>query len=47
VVDHNLDAVRRIAERRLMVMARGELIADGPPKTVLGDPAVVAAYTGA
>jgi branched-chain amino acid transport system ATP-binding protein len=47
VVDHNLDAVRRIAERRLMVMARGELIADGPPGAVLADPAVVAAYTGA
>jgi ABC-type branched-subunit amino acid transport system ATPase component len=47
VVDHNLDAVRRIAERRLMVMARGELIADGPPRAVLADPAVVAAYTGA
>jgi len=47
VVDHNLDAVRRIAERRLMVMARGELIADGPPQAVLKDPAVVAAYTGA
>jgi branched-chain amino acid transport system ATP-binding protein len=46
VVDHNLDAVRRIAERRLMVMARGELIADGPPGMVLADPAVVAAYTG-
>ena len=47
VVDHNLDAVRRIAERRLMVMARGELIADGPPEAVLQNPAVVAAYTGA
>jgi ABC-type branched-subunit amino acid transport system ATPase component len=30
-----------------MVMARGELIADGPPQAVLKDPAVVAAYTGA
>jgi branched-chain amino acid transport system ATP-binding protein len=46
IVDHNLDAVRRVAERRLMVMARGRLIADGPPAAVLADPAVVAAYTG-
>ncbi len=46
VVDHNLDAVRLIAEQRLMVMARGSLIADGPPGRVLADPAVVAAYTG-
>lgn len=46
IVDHNLDAVRKIAERRLMVMARGSLIADGPPDRVLADPAVVAAYTG-
>jgi branched-chain amino acid transport system ATP-binding protein len=46
IVDHNLDAVRKIAEQRLMVMARGNLIADGPPARVLADPAVVAAYTG-
>jgi branched-chain amino acid transport system ATP-binding protein len=47
VVDHNLDAVRRIAEKRLLVMARGNLIADGPPHEVLANPAVVSAYTGA
>jgi ABC-type branched-subunit amino acid transport system ATPase component len=46
VVDHNLDAVRRIAEKRLMVMARGKLIADGAPSQALADPAVVAAYLG-
>jgi branched-chain amino acid transport system ATP-binding protein len=46
LVDHNLDAVRRIAEKRLMVMARGELIADGPPSEVLKHPAVVTAYLG-
>ena len=46
IVDHNLDAVRRVAERRLMVMARGELIADGPPQEVLANPAVVSAYIG-
>ncbi len=47
VVDHNLDAVRRIAEKRLMVMARGSLIADGAPDEALADPAVVSAYIGA
>lgn len=46
IVDHNLDAIRRVVERRLLVMARGHLIADGEPKTVLADPAVIAAYTG-
>ena len=46
IVDHNLDAVRHVAERRLMVMARGELIADGPPQEVLANPAVVSAYIG-
>jgi branched-chain amino acid transport system ATP-binding protein len=46
IVDHNLDAVRRVAERRLMVMARGEMIADGPPQEALANPAVVSAYIG-
>lgn len=46
IVDHNLDAIRRVVERRLLVMARGNLIADGAPEAVLANPAVVAAYTG-
>jgi branched-chain amino acid transport system ATP-binding protein len=46
VVDHNLDAMKRIAEKRLIVMARGNLIADGPPSEVLANPIVVTAYLG-
>ncbi|RMF87081.1 MAG: hypothetical protein D6736_13585 [Nitrospinota bacterium] len=45
VVDHNMDAIQKVA-RRLVVMARGEKIADGPPEAVLQDQEVIAAYTG-
>ena len=45
LVDHNLDAVRSVVGRTL-VMARGRKIADGPSETVLQDPAVIHAYTG-
>ncbi|HVA38525.1 MAG TPA: ATP-binding cassette domain-containing protein [Candidatus Dormibacteraeota bacterium] len=46
VVDHNLDAVKGIV-RRLVVMARGRGIADGPPDEVLRHAEVISAYTGA
>ncbi len=46
LVDHNLDAVRGVV-RRLVVMARGRQIADGAPDEVLRSPDVIDAYTGA
>lgn len=45
VVDHDMDSILRLA-RRLIVMARGRTIADGPPDAVRADPAVLAAYAG-
>ena len=45
LVDHNLDAVRSVV-RRTLVMARGRKIADGASDEVLRDPAVIRAYTG-
>jgi branched-chain amino acid transport system ATP-binding protein len=45
VVDHNLDAIRSVVAR-VLVMAMGRKIADGDAASVLQDPAVVKAYTG-
>jgi len=45
VVDHDMEAIQRLAGR-LVVMARGRLIADGPPDRVREDQAVLAAYAG-
>jgi branched-chain amino acid transport system ATP-binding protein len=45
VIEHNLKVVRAFA-RRVLVLARGALIADGPAETVLDAPAVVEAYLG-
>ena len=45
VVDHDMESILRIA-RRLVVMARGRKIADGPPAAVRADQTVLAAYSG-
>jgi branched-chain amino acid transport system ATP-binding protein len=45
VVDHDMESILRISQR-LVVMARGRKIADGPPAEVREDQAVLAAYAG-
>lgn len=45
LVDHNLEAVQSVVSR-VLVMARGHKIADGPAAEVLQNPEVVRAYTG-
>ncbi len=45
VVDHDMESILRLSQR-LVVMARGAKIADGPPAAVRADQAVLAAYAG-
>jgi branched-chain amino acid transport system ATP-binding protein len=45
VVDHDMESILRLSQR-LVVMARGAKIADGPPEMVRTDQAVLAAYAG-
>ena len=44
-VEHVLYAIMKAAPR-IMVLHRGELIADGPPETLAKDPVVIKAYFG-
>ncbi|TKX59560.1 ABC transporter ATP-binding protein [Halorubrum sp. SS7] len=45
LIEHNMEVVMDISDR-IAVLHRGELIADGPPEDVRGDPAVQEAYLG-
>jgi branched-chain amino acid transport system ATP-binding protein len=46
LIEHNMDMVARLCGR-VVVMAAGRHLAEGPPGQVARDPAVVAAYLGA
>ena len=45
IIEHDLPLVTAVATR-LVAMAEGRVIADGPPRTVIADSAVVNAYLG-
>jgi neutral amino acid transport system ATP-binding protein len=45
-VEHDMHMVRHISDW-VIVMAEGKVVAEGPPDTVMNDPAVIDAYLGA
>jgi ABC-type branched-subunit amino acid transport system ATPase component/ABC-type branched-subunit amino acid transport system permease subunit len=45
VVEHDLGVLGRVADR-LVALDRGRVVAEGPPRQVLGDPLVATAYLG-
>ena len=45
-VEHDMHMVRHISDW-VIVMAEGKVVAEGPPETVMSDPAVIDAYLGA
>ncbi len=44
-VEHDMDMVRDISDW-VIVMAQGQIVAEGPPEAVMADPAVIDAYLG-
>jgi len=45
IVEHNMDLIMRLSHK-VVVMAQGKVICDGPPEIVRKDPAVLDAYLG-
>jgi ABC-type branched-subunit amino acid transport system ATPase component len=45
LVEHHLDVVMRLCDR-VLVLDAGRVLADGPPREVTADPAVLEAYVG-
>jgi ABC-type branched-subunit amino acid transport system ATPase component len=45
-VEHDMDMVRDISDW-VIVMAQGQIVAEGPPESVMGDQRVIDAYLGA
>jgi len=45
IVEHLLRVVNQLATR-VVVLDRGHRLADGDPRTVMSEPAVVSAYLG-